>query len=117
MGGEAYEEGTKLDAAVLNTPGAVTVDTTSAPRGNNGAHYVLNMAVTPDTPSGGDPGTGEGSGATPPANDNGQNVTSGGKNVGTGLFDTTAGMGLTIAAVLLLAASGGFILYRRNRKA
>lgn len=117
VGGEAYEEGTKLDAAVLNTPGAVTVDTTSAPRGNNGAHYVLNMAVTPDTPSGGDPGTGEGSGATPPANDNGQNVTSGGKNVGTGLFDTTAGMGLTIAAVLLLAASGGFILYRRNRKA
>lgn len=117
VGGEAYDEGTKLDAAVLNTPGAVTIDTTSAPRGNNGAHYVLNMAVTPDTPSGGDPGTGEGSGTTPPANDNGQNVTGGGKNVGTGLLDTTAGMSLTIAAVLLLAAGSGFILYRRSRKA
>ena len=118
VNGEACEAGTKLDAAVLNTAGAVTIDTTSAPRGNNGAHYVLNLAITPDTPdtpSGGDPGTGEGT--TPTVNDGGQSAAGGGKNVGTGLFETQTGMALTIAAVLLLAASGGFVLYRRNRKA
>ncbi|WP_195270167.1 S8 family serine peptidase [Eubacterium sp. 1001713B170207_170306_E7] len=39
----------------------------------------------------------------------------GGKNAGTGLFDTTAGMSLAIAAILLIAAGGGFVVYRKRK--
>lgn len=42
-------------------------------------------------------------------------TTTSGKNAGTGIFETTAGKTLVMAAVLLIVAGGGFALYRKRK--
>lgn len=117
LNNEAYTEGSKIEGAVLKTAGAVVIDTTSAPRQNNGGHHALSFTIEAENPSGGGGGQGggQGSGSTPTQQDKGAQTSVGSKNVGTGLFTTPAGMSLTLAAVILLASGAIVMVYRKNR--
>lgn len=53
--------------------------------------------------------------AQPAGTDTTTTTTTSGKNAGTGIFETTAGKTLAMAAVLLIVAGGGFVLYRKRK--